>query len=153
MLRPLGSLRCRRAITVLVIWATVTLASTIPTGATEIWLGAMYRTRDENAKWTSQSDFMQMFQPNAPWQKAASHVKVLLVSANVLLAASDAELQQVFSDIKQRGIVLGAEMGLLTGSHECGFYACNQNDTACLTQCFDSSDCILAMCAGMVCTG
>jgi len=42
---------------------------------------------------------------------------------------------------------------LPTGSHECGFYACNQNDTACLTQCFDSSDCILAMCAGMVCTG
>lgn len=40
-----------------------------------------------------------------------------------------------------------------TGSHECGFYACNQNDTACLTQCFDPSDCILAMCAGMVCTG
>lgn len=66
-------------------------------------------------------DFMELFQPEAPWQNAASHVQVFkLFGEWVSEDATDAQLRQVFADLKRRGIAVDIDAGPLTPSAECG---------------------------------
>ena len=67
------------------------------------------------------ADFMELFQTNAPWQQAASHVAVFGLSQWMTAAGPEAELKQIFSDLRQRHIAL--EAGLLplsAGPDGCG---------------------------------
>jgi len=57
------------------------------------------------------ADFMDLFEPNAPWQRAAAHVKVFEISQWMSAAAPEAELIKIFSDLRRRHIALG--VGLL----------------------------------------
>jgi hypothetical protein len=58
-------------------------------------------------------DFMNLFQPNAPWPNAASRVQVFKLFPQFLQLASDADLQTVFVNLQQRHIKLAIEYGLL----------------------------------------
>ena len=66
-------------------------------------------------------DFMDLFKPDAPWQNAASHVQVFkLFGEWVSEDATDVQLQQVFADLKRRGIAVDVDEGPLTPTSECG---------------------------------
>jgi hypothetical protein len=61
-------------------------------------------------------DFMNLFQPNAPWPKAASSVQIFKLFPQFVHSASDADLQTVFNNLQQREIALAIEYGLLNPS-------------------------------------
>jgi len=64
-------------------------------------------------------DYMNLFSPAAPWQKAASHVRVFKVYAEGVNALSDADLRKALADLKRRQIALALEFPVLT-SPTCG---------------------------------
>jgi hypothetical protein len=47
-------------------------------------------------------DFMDLFQPNAPWHKAASRVQVFTLFPQFVHNASDTDLQTVFANLEKR---------------------------------------------------
>jgi hypothetical protein len=70
---------------------------------------------------TGSLDFMNLFKPDAPWQNAASQVQVFkLFGEWVSQAATDAQLRQVFADLKRRGIAVDVDEGPLTPTDQCG---------------------------------
>ncbi|PZR93434.1 MAG: hypothetical protein DLM68_00915 [Hyphomicrobiales bacterium] len=58
-------------------------------------------------------DFMNLFQPSAPWPRAASHVKIFKLYPQFVANASDADLRSVIVGLRQRHIALAIEYGLL----------------------------------------
>ena len=67
-------------------------------------------------------DYMALFNPEAPWQKAAGQIQVFkLYGEWVAYQATDAELRQVVADLKQRGLALAVEAGPLNATEACGY--------------------------------
>jgi len=67
------------------------------------------------------ADYMDLFQPNAPWREAASHVKVFEISQPMSAAGPETELRQIAEDLQRRHIALC--VGLLplsAGPDGCG---------------------------------
>ena len=60
-------------------------------------------------------DYMDIYQPDAPWVNAASHVDIYKIYPQWISKASDADLKTQFADLKRRHIGLALEFGVLTG--------------------------------------
>ena len=58
-------------------------------------------------------DFMNLFQPSAPWPRAESHVKIFKLFPQFVNTASDADLRSVIVGLRQLNIALALEYGLL----------------------------------------
>lgn len=70
---------------------------------------------------TGSDDFMQLFEPAAPWQDAAGYIQVFkLYGEWVAYKATDEQLKQVVEDLQQRGIALAVEAGPLNAPSNCG---------------------------------
>jgi hypothetical protein len=68
-------------------------------------------------------DYMSLFQPDAPWQQAASHVKVFGVNGWLLLHGSDADLMQIFTYLRHHHIDLLVGIGAVSGGPDrCGYH-------------------------------
>ena len=71
-------------------------------------------------------DFMNLFQPGAPWQQAESHVRVFKLYSQFVSTSSpaggatDAELRTVLTTLQQHHIAVAIEAGLLTNETLCG---------------------------------
>ena len=62
-------------------------------------------------------DYMDLFDVNAPWTQAASHVQVFSIDGDKFLGRyhlTDDQFRQVFADLKRRHIMLSVETGILT---------------------------------------
>ena len=94
--------------------------------AAEIWLSGVSPGVRQKMFQESESDYFELFKPDAAWSKSAPHVKVFLINGGLLLRQSDDEVKAVFADLKRRHIALAIEMGLLSGKgpdgklQECG---------------------------------
>jgi len=66
------------------------------------------------------ADFMQLFQPNSPWERGSARVAVFKISMQFASRASDADLSAVIADLNRRGIALAIEMGMLRNDRGCG---------------------------------
>ncbi len=88
--------------------------------AAEIWLGGLDPVERHRKTPDIQSDFMALFQPNAPWTTAASKLHAFGVSTQFVMQGSDADLTTTFNGLKARGIALYAEVGFLYGGGHCG---------------------------------
>jgi hypothetical protein len=66
------------------------------------------------------SDYMAMFQPDAPWEMGANAVQVFKTSTQFLASARDELLSRMFAYLKRRNIALGMEALMLTASAKCG---------------------------------
>ena len=64
-------------------------------------------------------DFFDLFTPDAPWQEAASHVRVFKMYAGQQ-EATDSLVSQMIADLDRRGIAIAAEFGALTPPGTCG---------------------------------
>ena len=73
----------------------------------------------EGRKFIGSDDFMQLFEPDAAWQEAASHVQVFKLYGEWVGYASDSQLKQVIQDTQSRGFALAMEFGPLD-AEDCG---------------------------------
>lgn len=76
----------------------------------EIWLGPQSLPPKPLAQ---DADFMDLFQPNAPWEVAASHTGVFKLYASFLAHASQEQVNAIVSDLNRRGIVIALEIGVM----------------------------------------
>jgi hypothetical protein len=101
-------------------------SSRVKPGLPEIWLAGTSPFVRKKMFQESESDFFDLFKPDAPWSKSAQYVKVFMINGGVLLHESDDDVKALFADLKRRHIELGIEMGLLSGrssdgtQQECG---------------------------------
>jgi hypothetical protein len=92
------------------------LAALRPTSADTLYWFAPLPPMPERPgrRYTGSSDFMALFSPDAPWQKAARHIQVFkLYGEWVYGSATDKQLKQVVNDLRRRGIALAVEGGPL----------------------------------------
>ena len=74
----------------------------------QIWMGATEPVWRAAHGWPP-NDYMELFQPNAPWQYAARYVRVFQVSKRFVEQTSDQDLSRVIADLKRRGILLAMQ--------------------------------------------
>lgn len=93
-----------------------------PAAAGEVWLAGVdpVVAADRHGGIEVANDFMALFQPNAPWQRAAARVQVLKVSTQFLHRASDEQLAAMIRDLKRRHIALALEAEILVATVACG---------------------------------
>ena len=97
-------------------------------GASEIWLSGVSPGVRLKMFQESDSDYFQVFKPDAAWSKSAQYVKVFMINGGLLLRQSDDEVKSVFADLKRRHIALAIEMGLATARQDSsGHQACGVN--------------------------
>jgi hypothetical protein len=65
------------------------------------------------AHYGGSADYMALFEPNAPWPNAASHIQVFKLYPQFMRRGSDADLRTLFSWLNQHRIALALEVGLL----------------------------------------
>lgn len=58
-------------------------------------------------------DFMDLFEPDAPWADAASHVKVFKLYASYLSGAPQQDIDTIVADLKRRRIAIALETGVM----------------------------------------
>jgi len=72
-------------------------------------------------QFTGSTDFMALFQPDAPWPEAAGLIQVFkLYGEWVAYHASDDQLREVVTDLERRGLALAVEAGPLNAPTDCG---------------------------------
>jgi hypothetical protein len=106
------------------VWLAATSAASPAAGSPEVWLSGVPPFVREKLFQEPDSDYMDLFKPDAPWSKAARTVKVFMINGGLVMHQSDEELQAVFADLKRRNIALAIEMGLLSGKDSAGRQAC-----------------------------
>jgi hypothetical protein len=62
-------------------------------------------------------DFAGLFQPDAPWKDAASHVNVFKLSTPFVLQATPEQINAVVGDLNRRGIAIALETGVINVAH------------------------------------
>ncbi len=88
--------------------------------AASIWFAPLDPTHREHP-YDGSKDFMQLFQPGAPWKDAAAQVDVFkLYGGWVARIASDAQLRSAVANIHARGMRLAFEGGPLNPTATCG---------------------------------
>ncbi|HET7088577.1 MAG TPA: discoidin domain-containing protein [Anaerolineae bacterium] len=81
---------------------------------------------DEGRPFIGAEDFIDLFNPDAPWAQAANRIHVFKLYGEWVgtdpwnVHASDAELQQAVADLNRRGIALAMEAGPLEPTSTCG---------------------------------
>lgn len=68
---------------------------------------------------TGSDDFMKLFEPDAPWQEAASHVQIFKLYGEWVGYASASQIEQAVRDSQRRGFALAMEFGPLD-AEDCG---------------------------------
>ena len=69
-------------------------------------------------------DFLSLFAPDAPWQKAAARIQAFQINDELIYdgSYSDDALRRMFADLRRRGMDLVIEMGTVTGQPgKCGY--------------------------------
>jgi hypothetical protein len=98
--------------------------------ATGLWLipaaSAQSIWFDPHSGSRGSADFMDLFQSNAPWEKAAAAISIFEISDEITYKheVTEGQLAQIFSDLRRRNIGLLVGIGPLTGGeHEglCGY--------------------------------
>ena len=91
-----------------------------PVSATDIWFGAARQFVSHLGSPDGVSDFMELFEPGAPWQNAAGDVRVFATSSQWLTHGPDDDLRRMFVELKRRHIVLSVAGLMLGGIAGCG---------------------------------
>lgn len=97
------------------LWVTigmlVPLQLALPALCQEIWFAPPAAPVDSRLH--RAVDFMDLFSPDAPWQQAASHIKVFMIYGSYLSRAPQDEVDRIVGDLKRRGIPLALAVGVM----------------------------------------
>ena len=96
------------------------LAIALPSQAQQVWLAGLDPISRQAKYPGSPSDYMDMFQPGASWNKAAAAVQVFELGPKFVMEASDGMLAQIFADLKRRRIAVAIGASWLPGGDTCG---------------------------------
>jgi hypothetical protein len=66
------------------------------------------------------NDFMELFEPNAPWQKTAAAIQIFKVSTQFLHRSTDQQLSAVIRDLQRRHIGLAFAGEIMAATTQCG---------------------------------
>jgi hypothetical protein len=86
----------------------------------QFWFGAVDSVVQQDRHARNPADYMGLFNPEAPWAKAASRLNVFMISTQFATRATDAELATVVGDLRRRKIALALEAGMLRNDKGCG---------------------------------
>jgi hypothetical protein len=89
-------------------------------GPPQIWLGGIDPIVGASMQPNGASDFMDLFEPQAQWSRAASQVKVFQASTQLFSKAPDQMLTRMLEDLKRRHIALSVGALMLSGDGQCG---------------------------------
>lgn len=107
-----------------IAWLSLGLAATTAnsTAAMDYWIGGVDPVimGDWHKSEGAGADFMDLFQPDAPWRQSSSKVSAFKISMQFASRASDADLAVLIGDLRRRGIRLAIEMGMLRNDRGCG---------------------------------
>ena len=90
----------------------------------QIWLSGVPPFVRQKVFQESESDYLELFKPDARWTKSATMVKVFMINGAVVMHQTDEEMQAIFADLKRRHITLAIEIGLLSGKDSTGAQVC-----------------------------
>jgi hypothetical protein len=79
--------------------------------AQEIWFSPQAAVA--NSPLHRAADLMDMFKPDAPWQEAASHIKVFKLYASYIGHAPQDEINSIISDLNRRHMAIALEVGVI----------------------------------------
>jgi hypothetical protein len=82
-----------------------------PTLAQEIWFAPP--GAPEDSRLHRAVDFMDLFNPDAPWQQAASHIKVFMLYGSYLSRAPQDEVDKIVADLNRRHIPIALAVGVM----------------------------------------
>jgi hypothetical protein len=82
-------------IVICVLLASTPVASSA-TSSPEVWLSGVPPFVREKTFQESDSDYMNLFKPDAPWSKSAQTVRVFMINGGLVMHQSDEELKAVF---------------------------------------------------------
>jgi hypothetical protein len=88
--------------------------------ANEVWLAGLDPFVRQVIQPGATSDYTKLFVPTAPWQQAATSLKVFKTSTQWVTYAPDNVLSAMFSDLKRRGIGLAIEALATPQTSSCG---------------------------------
>lgn len=90
---------------------------------TAIWLSGVDPEAQKARHVTEPADYMDLFKPDAPWEKAASRLAIFKFGTRFVLHSDDAELKTVIDDLRRRHIAFAVELGVLEsgGPGTCGY--------------------------------
>jgi hypothetical protein len=88
----------------------------------EIWMSASEPVWRQIRHWPA-NDYMQLFNNESPWRRAATVVNVFQLSKKFVLSASETDLTLVIDGLKQQGIALAVQGTGLLATRECGLGA------------------------------
>ena len=91
-----------------------------PAAAQQVWLAGNDPVVTAMIHRQGQPDYMDLFDRGAPWQSAARHVAVFMVSTQFVDHATDAQLSHVIEGLRARHISLGMAGLMLVPSRRCG---------------------------------
>lgn len=87
----------------------------------EIWFGGVDPVVQKDRHIDYPADFMELFQPRAPWAVAASGTQVFKISTQFILRGTEDQIRTLVVGLRQRHIALGVELGLLEArAGDCG---------------------------------
>jgi hypothetical protein len=114
--------RARSGLVTALLCVLCALCGTQHAVGNEVWLNGIDPVTARIHNWpdAASRDYYQLFQPNAPWTHAASHVTAFLVTTPFLLLTPDEILAHAFADLKRRNIGLAVETTFLSNEQGCG---------------------------------
>ena len=103
----------------LLLAANATVADADP-ASMKFWLAGVDPAVQARKHIGEPADYMDLFQPKAPWTSAASNLDVFLIGTEMALRGSDDQLRAVIEGLKARHIKLAISMGLIGGERPDG---------------------------------
>ena len=87
----------------------------------QIWIGGISPFMQRHRRINNPSDWMAMFDTNAPWPVASAHMAYFKMPSQAIEGSTDAEMHTIIEGLRRRHIGLAIEMGLLLdGPNGCG---------------------------------
>ncbi len=87
--------------------------------AADIWLSAVDPVVRAAHRWDASADYMDLFRPDAAWHTVAKQTRVFKIGPGFASQGREADLKQLFADLRRRHIALALEIGMLTVSDHC----------------------------------
>ena len=87
----------------------------------QIWIGGISPFMQRHRKINNPSDWMAMFDANAPWPVSSAHMAYFKMPSQAIEGSTDQEMHTIIDGLRRRHIGLAIEMGLLLdGPNSCG---------------------------------
>src|SRR5258707_12769861 len=84
------------------VWLAATPGASSAAGSKEVWLSGVPPFVREQMFHESDSDYMDLFKPDAPWSKSARVVRVFMINGGLVMIQSDEEAEARFPALKHR---------------------------------------------------